>query len=112
MRDLPLAADLVALADGMLRSHDEALALRCRDIAARERLCDPVEYDAVRGALAALYGSGDDAALLGRLAADIRSGRLDPPGPERAQVERLLLQLTVQKLRESNPAFLAGTSFA
>ena len=115
MRDLPLAADLVALAAAVPREdrqREDALVARCRDIVAREQVCDATAYDAVRAALIALYGSGDDAALLGRLAADIRSGRLDRPGPERMQAERLLFQLTAQKLRESNPAFLVETHIA
>jgi aminoglycoside phosphotransferase (APT) family kinase protein len=113
MRDLPLAADLVALADGVPREdrrREDALVARCHGIAAREQADDAREYDAVRAALIALYGDGDDAALLGCLAAAIRSGHLDRPGPERTHAARLLLQLTVQKLRESNPAFLAGAA--
>jgi hypothetical protein len=113
MRDLPDADTLLALAAAALARADvtdaeRALAARCRDIAAREREFGAAVYAAVAAELKSLYGEDDAAVGLRRLAAEIRAGRYDAPGPERARIERLLWALTVQKLRESNPGFLDG----
>ena len=54
------------------------------------------------------YGEGDDEVLLRLLAGDIRIGAYDVPSPRREAVRRLLWSITAQKLRESNPDFLAA----
>ena len=119
MRDLPDGSTLAALADewdeeriaGL--SHDEqastrAMIARCRAIAAREAKASAGALAAIVGALRRLYGSGDPDAQIRQLARDIRDGRFDPPAPQTGEVRELLWALTRQKLRESNPGFLAA----
>jgi len=93
MRDPPDIESLLALAEG---AEDAMLAARCRAIAARERATGLAPYRAIAAEL------GDD---LAGLAADIRRGRFDAPGPERQRLTRLLWRLALLKLRENNPAF-------
>ena len=62
----------------------------------------------IRRALAELYGVEENASHLACLAADIRAGKFDAPGASRQQVHALLHALTLQKLREANPRFLAA----
>jgi hypothetical protein len=99
MRDPPDAAALLALAT----DNDGALAARARAIAAREAAAGEGAYAAVRRALSELYGAAPDAVLLAKLAADLRAGRFDGD----LQIARLLWDFAVQRLRESNPDFLA-----
>ncbi len=99
MRDRPDIETLLALAAG---AADEALAARCRAIAAREREGGPAPYDALAAELRALTGGGGS---LAALAADIRRGRFDAEGPERERLVRFLAGLALQKLRENNPDF-------
>jgi hypothetical protein len=102
MRDLPSASLLLALA-AEAREEDAALVQRARDIARREDQLGDGRYGEVRQALAALYGPGEDGALLVRLAADIRAGRFDPPA-----TRRLLRRLVRLRLEESNPDFITS----
>ena len=104
MRDPPDISILLALA-AEAADAERPLVERCRAIAERERCSGMAAYDAVRAVLAERYGMQNDVALLRRLAADIRAGRFDTPGPERAQVARLLLDFATQRLRENNPRF-------
>lgn len=119
MRDLPTGPALKALADDWearelpsLPSEERPLAermiRRCRAIVRREAECGEAALSPMKEALNALYGAGNAAAQLKRLATDIRAGRYDPPGPLREQVLGLLWMLTRQKLRESNPRFLTA----
>ncbi|HTZ78616.1 MAG TPA: DUF6285 domain-containing protein [Stellaceae bacterium] len=117
MRDLPTGPELRALADEWAAkvhtlSPDEqpvALAMieRCRAIAEREAAAGDAALVPMRAALAALYDRGGDADLA-RLAADIRAGKFDARGLARQRVRELLWSLTLQKLREGNPRFLAA----
>ena len=117
MRDLPTGPELAALAEewaapsGSLAPGERALGLRmierCRAIAAREAKFGDAALAPMRAALAGLYGAGDPAVQFARLADDIRAGRFDA-GAKRAEVRALLWALTRQKLRESNPRFLAA----
>lgn len=111
MRDRPDGAQLRDLArETSLRFADRlenaALISRALEIAARELHYGDALVAACRAALCALYGDGDLDDLFRRLAAEIRSGAYDAPGMAREQVRRLLWAVTVQKLREGNPAFL------
>jgi uncharacterized protein DUF6285 len=119
MRDLPTGPVLKALADDWEarelpslpldeRSLAERMIRRCRAIARREAEFGEAALASMTEALNALYGAGDASAQLKRLATDIRAGRYDQPGPLREQVLGLLWMLTCQKLRESNPRFLAA----
>ena len=82
------------------------LAERCREIAERERRYGWAPYAAIAAGLAALLRRAGGAGLLARVAADIRAGRFDALGPERARLDNLLWQLATLKLRENNPDFI------
>jgi Domain of unknown function (DUF6285) len=115
MRDLPDGARLAALAADFAASDLERLPpeLRRLTLAMIERCRAIAQSEAGQG-MAALapfqqwlereYGPGDTAAHFLRLTQEIRAGRYD----DSAEVRRLLWELTLQKLRESNPKFLAA----
>ena len=63
-------------------------------------------FAAIRAALGARYGAGDDKTLLARLADEIRAGALDEGSAPRAALAAALVALTRQKLAESNPGYL------
>lgn len=109
MRDPPDAAFLLALArEASQREGDVELAARARAIAEREHAAGDVPVERIRQALAERYGDGGIDALLCRLAGEIRTGAADKPGPARAALRSLLWEMTLQKLRESNPDYLAA----
>ena len=120
MRDRPDGAALLDFARAALlrdlvpllpaeRQHEAALIARAITIAAREAAAGDAPLRACQAALAELLGEGDLGTLLRRMAAAIRAGDYDAPSPQRAQVRRLLWAITVQKLRESNPDYLAAS---
>jgi hypothetical protein len=109
MRDRPDGATLAALArEARARQEERELVARALAIADRESLSGAAPLDECRAALAVLYGDGDVVSLLRRFAAEIRAGRFDRPGVGRDQALRLLWTITVRKLRESNPEYLAS----
>lgn len=120
MRDRPDGATLLDFARAALRDltpllpaerqREAALIARAMAIAAREAAAGDAPLAACRAALAELYGEGDLDTLLWRMAAAIRAGDYDAPGAAREQVRRLLWAITVQKLVESNPDYLAAGS--
>lgn len=111
MRDRPDGPTLAALARQAMRSGGEAeLVARALAIAAREAAAGAAPVEAVRARLARRYGAGTIEALMGRLAAEIRAGAFDAPGPERDALRRLLWEITVAKLAESNPDYLAAAT--
>jgi hypothetical protein len=113
MRDRPDAAFLLTLAREAAAAGETAeLVARARAIAERERAAGDAPAERFRCALAARYGEGDLDALLRRLAAAIRAGAADAPGPEQAALRRLLWAMTRQKLAESNPDYLAAAEAA
>ncbi len=120
MRDRPDAADLLALAREVLlhevkpplapgRLADITLIARAMAIAEREFKAGSAPLAECHAALRTLFGDGNFASLWRRLADEIRAGTYDVPGPTREEVRRLLLAITVQKLRESNPDYLAAS---
>jgi hypothetical protein len=123
MRDRPEGARLLDIARARLledlapllppeRQRDAAFIARAMAIAASELEAGEAPLTACRTALARLYGEGELDTLLKRLAAEIRAGRYDAPGQARAEVHRLLWAMTLQKLEESNPDYLAAAGFA
>ena len=123
MRDRPDGAALLDFARAALlrdlapllpaeRRHEAALIARAMAIAAREAAAGDAPLRACQAALSELFGEGDLDGLMRRLAAAIRDGNYDAPSPERAQVRRLLWVITLQKLRESNPDYLAVSGVA
>jgi hypothetical protein len=106
MRDLPRGDELAILAREL--SGAAALVERCRAIAARERSFGEAGFATARAELKARYGEHEDRVLLARLAAEIGQGGFDAPGVARDWALRILFAITRQKLRESNPEFLAA----
>ena len=102
MRDLPDIAQLFDLAEGA----DAALVARCQAIAERERAEGWAPYAALQADMTKLLEVPVAPNPLTRLALDIRGGRFDKPGPERARLEALLWRHVVQRLRENDPEFI------
>lgn len=111
MRDRPDGATLLALAvEGEALPMDErnhGLIARARAIAERERQVETLIATA-RAALADCAGAGEVETQLRRLAGMIRAGAYDAPGLEREAVRMVLWRITLAKLRESNPDYLAA----
>ena len=120
MRDLPTSRDLLALARELLldellpllppeRARDAHLIATSMAIAARETTAAdwPAEIVAL---LNCFYGEANSAPLP-RFAADLRNGAFET-SPSREQAARAILwKLTIEKLREGNPHFLAINGF-
>jgi hypothetical protein len=120
MRDLPTGLDLMALARRLLleeilplvpeeRRPDLRLAATSMAIAAREVANGDAPLEEISGMLAALYGEGAD---LDRLSGDLRKGAFETSGSRERAVRAILWRLTILKLREGNPQFLAAHGIA
>ena len=118
MRDLPTSRDLLALARELLmdellpllppeRERDAHLIATAMAIAAREAAREGWQ-EAVGSALSAFYGG---AGSLARLAADLRNGAFETSPSRMAAARAILWRLTMEKLREGNPQFLAANGF-
>ena len=126
-RDLPGGLDLAEL--GRLLLLDELLPLlppeRHRDlhlvataiaIAQRETMAGEGPTEDILGRLVEFYAGGGDArgpgdALIRRFALDLRNGAFETyPSQERA-ARAILWRLTIARLREANPQFLAANGF-
>ena len=118
MRDLPESRDLLALSRELLldellpllppeRARDAHLIATSMSIAAREAAGKGWQEE-IMAALAKLYGEG---VSLTRFAADLRNGAFET-SPSREKAARAILwRLTIAKLREGNPHFLAANGF-
>jgi hypothetical protein len=116
MRDLPKSLDLVTLARELLidellpllppeRHRDAHLIATAMAIAARESAEGEGWQRKIEEALNEFYGTNGS---LARLAADLRNGAFETsPSRERA-ARAILWRLTIDKLREGNPQFLAA----
>jgi len=116
MRDLPTGHDLMALARRLLlddilplvpeaRHPDLRLAATSMAIAAREAANGDSPRAEIAAMLAELYGEPVE---LSRLAADLRSGAFETSESRERAVRSILWRLTILKLREGNPHFLAA----
>jgi hypothetical protein len=131
MEDLPASRDLLALARELLldelapllppeRRRDAHLAATVMAIAARERegegwqeetAADLARFYAEAGPHPAQRLEGEGQRLLQSFAADLRNGAFET-SPSRASAARAILwRLTMCKLREGNPHFLAANGF-
>jgi hypothetical protein len=124
MRDLPSGTALLALGRDLIdellpllppeRRREVRLVATAMAIAEREALAgDALRHD-ILGLLAAFYGcseSGPDDALLRRFAADLRAGAFDACDKRGRAARAILWRLTMLKLREGNPLFLARNGF-
>jgi len=116
MRDLPSGPALLALALDVLtnelmlllpeeRRPDALLVARCMVIAQREAEVSPEERPAILREIEMLCGQGVDA--LRRFANDLRIGAFEKLQPRERAARAILWRLTIAKLRQSNPKFLA-----
>jgi Domain of unknown function (DUF6285) len=119
MRDLPKSIDLLALARELLldeltpllppeRRRDAHLIATTMAIASREAKGEGWQ-DEITEQLANFYG--DRSASLARFAADLRNGAFETSPSRAAAARAILWRLTIEKLREGNPQFLAANGF-
>jgi hypothetical protein len=120
MRDLPASRDLLALARELLldellpllppeRERDARLIATSIAIAAREAAGEGWQEE-IGKLLGDFYGASEPD-LVRRFAADLRNGAFET-SPSRENAARAILWLlTIEKLREGNPHFLAANGF-
>jgi uncharacterized protein DUF6285 len=124
MRDLPSGAALLALGRDLIdelvpllppeRQRELRLVATAMAIAEREAIAGEAPRRDILGLLAEFYGcseSGPDDALLCRFAADLRAGAFDECDKRGRAARAILWRLTMWKLREGNPLFLARNGF-
>ena len=115
MRDLPTSHDLIALARELLldelapllppeRQRDAHLIGAVMSIAAREQAQEGWQAEIK----AALDEFDDGAGSLARLAADLRNGAFETSASRAKAARAILWRLTIGKLGEGNPHFLAA----
>ena len=119
MRDLPSGPALLALAREVLLSElmpllpeerraDALLVARCMAIAQREAATPETSEHGFQD----LYGAeADTDELLGRFARDLRIGAFEDGEARERTARAILWRLTVPRLRQSNPEFLAANGF-
>jgi len=120
MRDLPSGPVLLALARDVLLNGlmpllpqecrpDALLVAKCMAIAQQEAEAPVEEGRAILREIELLCGQGGDA--LRRFAYDLRVGAFESSEPHDRAARAILWRLTVAKLRQSNPEFLAANGF-
>ena len=123
MRDLPTGLDLVVLARRLLleeilplvpeeRRPDLHLAATSMAIAVREAANGDGPLREIRDLLIELYGEAAPHDLLARFAGDLRKGEFETSGSRERAARAILWRLTILKLREGNPQFLAAHGIA
>ena len=121
MRDLPNSLDLLALGRELLldellpllppgHERDVHLIATAMAIVAREALADDDWQREIDERLADLY-EGQDGDLLRRFTTDLRNGAFETSPSRAAAARAILWRLTIAKLREGNPQFLAANGF-
>jgi len=124
MRDLPSGTALLALGRDLIeellpllpleRHRELRLVATAMAIAEREAIAGDAPRRDILRLLAEFYGcseSGPDDALLRRFAADLRAGAFDACDMRGRDARAILWRLTMLKLREGNPLFLARNGF-
>ncbi len=134
MRDLPRSLDLLALARELLldelapllppeRRRDAHLIATVMAIMGREASSGEGWQGEVKQAVMAFYGEvdphpnplpacgEDEEHVLCRFAADLRNGAFETSPSRAAAARAILWRLTIEKLREGNPQFLAANGF-
>jgi len=125
MRDLPSGAALLALGRELLldqllpllpqeRQRELRLLATAMAIAEREAIAGDAPERDIGERLAEFYAcraAGPDDALLRRFAADLRAGALEQCEMRQRAARAILWRLTILKLREGNPQFLAENGF-
>jgi len=92
------------------RRPDALLFVRCMAIAQREAEAPDEEGRAILRQIEILCGQGLD--VLRRFAYDLRVGAFERSEPQDRAARAILWRLTIAKLRQSNPEFLAANGFA
>jgi hypothetical protein len=123
MRDLPKSLELLALARELLldellpflppeRQRDARLIATAMAITSREASAGEGWRQEIVGLLADLYEDcGAEPDVLARFAADLRNGAFETSRSRLAAARAILWRLTIEKLREGNPHFLAANGF-
>jgi aminoglycoside phosphotransferase (APT) family kinase protein len=122
LRDLPRSLDLLALARETLldelapllppeRRRDAHLIATVMAIAAREPASEAWQAH-LSHELAEFYvEAGEGLPPLARFAADLRNGAFETSPSQQTAARAILWRLTIEKLREGNPHFLAANGF-
>ena len=122
MRDLPSGFDLLELGRELLldellplvpeqRQRELHLVATAIAIASREALAGDEPICEILARLAEFYGSLPEDDLLRRFAADLRNGAFATSQPRERSARAILWRMTIAKLREGNPQFLAANGF-
>jgi hypothetical protein len=120
MRDSPSGPVLLALARNVLttellpllpeeRRPDALLVANCMAIAEREAEARAEAAPAIVREIETLCGQRPD--VLRRFAHDLRIGAFENLQPRDRAARAILWRLTIAKLRQSNPKFLAANGF-
>jgi len=118
MHDLPTGSAVLALARDVLlneltpllpedRRQDALLVAKCMAIAEREAETGGEPAQVVLCELAMLYEE-ESCCLLHRFAHDLRIGAFEGSELREGAARALMWRLTIAKLRQSNPSFLAA----
>ena len=122
MRDRPSGIELVALGRDWLldellplvpaeRRRELRLLATAMAIAGREAAAGDAPAKDILARLREFYGHGELDDLLRRLAADLRGGAFETCDKRAEAARAILWRLTILKLREGNPLFLAENGF-
>jgi hypothetical protein len=123
MRDLPTGPSLLALAREVLlrdllpllpeQHHLEVrLVANCMAIAEREAILGAGPVRQLLHELNTVYGAVEgEPEVLNRFARDLRAGAFESSAPHGRAVREILWRLTIFKLRQANPRFLAANGF-
>jgi hypothetical protein len=120
VRDLPKSGELLALARELMlgellpllpptRERDARLVITAMAIAEREASAGVGPSEEIATQLAEFYGSDD--ASLGRLAGDLCAGTFEACNRRGQAARAILWRLTILKLCEGNPGYLAANGF-
>lgn len=124
MRDLPTGPELLALARDVLLNDllpllpeqhrlDARFVANSMAIAEREAVLGPGPADQILRELEMLYGAPQgEGELLDRFARDLRVGAFGGSAPRDRNARAILWRLTIFKLRQANPRFLAANGFS
>ena len=123
MRDLPTGSTLLALARDVLLGDlmpllpeearlDARLVANSMAIAEREAVLGTGPANQLLRELETMYGEAEgEPEVLSRFARDLRAGVFESSAPHDRAVRAILWRLTIFKLRQANPRFLAANSF-
>ena len=123
MRDLPTGPSLLALAREVLLSDllpllpekhrlEVRLVANSMAIAEREAILGAGPVRQLLHELETMYGEAErEQEVLNRFARDLRAGAFESSAPHDRVVRAILWRLTIFKLRQANPRFLAANGF-